>query len=64
MPETDDTITTKEAAEILRVSTQAIVQWANTGKLRHYRTLGNHRRFSRAECEAIAAEQAARLAAS
>jgi excisionase family DNA binding protein len=61
VPKSADHITTKEAAEILGVSTQAIVQWANAGKLRHFRTLGNHRRFARSEIEAIAAEQAARL---
>lgn len=64
MPSPTDALTTKQAAEILGCSTQAVVQWANAGKLRHFRTLGNHRRFSRAEIEAIAKEQREQLAAS
>lgn len=64
MPDTQDAITTAQAAAILGVSHAAIVQWGDTGKLRSYRTLGGHRRFSRSQCEALAAEQAARLAAS
>lgn len=59
-----ETITPKQAAKMLGVSPGAVVGYANRGLLRTYRTLGGHRRFLRSEVEAIAAEQAAQVAAS
>ncbi len=48
-----DEITTTEAAEILRVSPQAVRNYADGGKLRHRRLPGGHRRFRRADVESL-----------
>jgi excisionase family DNA binding protein len=43
-----------EAAALLRVSPKTISRWAREGKLGHVVTLGGHRRFRRADIEALA----------
>jgi excisionase family DNA binding protein len=43
-----------EAAALLNVSPKTISRWAREGKLTHAVTLGGHRRFSRADIEAVA----------
>jgi excisionase family DNA binding protein len=43
-----------EAAALLHVSPKTISRWAREGKLGHVVTLGGHRRFSRADIEALA----------
>jgi excisionase family DNA binding protein len=46
-------LTPAEAAKAFGVTTKTITKWANAGKLNVHRTLGNHRRFSRAEIDAV-----------
>ncbi len=43
-----------EAAALLQVSPKTISRWAREGKLGHVVTLGGHRRFQRADIEALA----------
>jgi len=43
-----------EAAALLNVSPKTISRWAREGKLGHAVTLGGHRRFERAQIEALA----------
>lgn len=38
-----------KAAKLLGVSTETIREWADSGALKTYRSVGNHRRFSEAE---------------
>jgi excisionase family DNA binding protein len=47
------------AARLLHVSTKSLNRWADEGRLRCITTLGGHRRFSRAEIEAVATRMAA-----
>ena len=37
--------TTQEAADHCNVSSQSIIKWINSGKLKAYKTLGGHRRI-------------------
>jgi excisionase family DNA binding protein len=52
-PELDsnEVCTTREAAEQLNVSLRTIQQWVEQGALRAYRTVGGHRRVSRASVQ-------------
>lgn len=59
-----ESISTGEASAILGVTPNTVTRWVDEGMLRAYRTLGGHRRLSRVEVEALAADQSARLAAS
>lgn len=38
-----------KAAKLLGVSTETIREWADSGTLKTYRSVGNHRRFSEVE---------------
>lgn len=38
-------MTQTEVAELFRVSTNTVSRWAKKGLLRHFRTLGGHKRF-------------------
>jgi excisionase family DNA binding protein len=52
-----DLIGTGEAARLLRVAPTTIARWADEGMLRPaMTTLGGHRRFVRAQVEALAAD--------
>jgi excisionase family DNA binding protein len=42
-----------EVAEILGVSANTVARWAREGRIPCHRTLGGHRRFSRAEVEEV-----------
>lgn len=44
-----EVLTAAQVADALHASPSAIVAWANEGKLPHFRTLGGHRRFHRAD---------------
>jgi len=37
----------KEAAEILGISTKTLRNWEKEGKIKSYKTLGNHRRYEK-----------------
>lgn len=50
-----DILSVSAAADLFHVSTKTLVRWANEGKLPHSVTLGGHRRFRRADVEAIVA---------
>jgi len=41
----DKLLTVAEASKIAGVSTESIRRWTNTGKLKTYRSAGNHRRI-------------------
>lgn len=55
---TDDILSVSAAAAVFHVTPKTLVRWANDGKLPHSLTLGGHRRFRRADLEAIAASLA------
>ncbi|HUI48351.1 MAG TPA: BldC family transcriptional regulator [Acidimicrobiia bacterium] len=57
---TDDLLTPAEVARIFRVSPKTVTRWAVSGKIPAIRTLGGHRRFSRAHIES--AREATNLA--
>lgn len=48
-----ETMTSGEIARLFRVDGKTVARWAKSGKISHFRTLGGHRRFSRAEIEAL-----------
>ena len=48
-----------EAAQILGVQPQTLRIWEKQGKLHPTRTVGNRRRFDRAEVEALAVQRQA-----
>jgi excisionase family DNA binding protein len=48
-------VTLRRACEILGVDESTLRRWADTGRLRSYRTPGGHRRFSRVNHEAMVA---------
>ena len=48
-----DLLTPAEVAEMFRVNVKSVGRWAKSGKLTSVRTLGGHRRFHRAEIEAL-----------
>jgi excisionase family DNA binding protein len=44
-----DTLSTGEAAKLLRVCRQTVIKWADDGDIPSWRTSGGHRRFSAAQ---------------
>ncbi|MGH9164826.1 MAG: helix-turn-helix domain-containing protein, partial [Acidimicrobiales bacterium] len=50
-------MTVSEVADLFHVSTKTVVRWANDGRLPYMSTLGGHRRFPRADIEALLAGQ-------
>jgi excisionase family DNA binding protein len=50
-----DLLIPTEVAGLFRVDAITVRRWAKTGKLRSIKTLGGHRRFYRAEVEALVA---------
>lgn len=48
-----------EVAEAFNVNIRTIVRWAEAGELDYMRTLGGHRRYYRAQVNAILAQQRA-----
>ena len=54
MPTANGYITNKDVAALLHCNPKTVQRWAKEGKLPHTRTLGGHRRYDRAEIEALA----------
>lgn len=50
----DELVSSGEAARILGVAASTVKRWADTGQLECVKTIGRHRRFRRAEVEALA----------
>jgi excisionase family DNA binding protein len=48
-----DLITPGEVASLFCVHTKTVTRWAAAGHLTAYRTLGGHRRYSRAQIEQL-----------
>jgi len=48
-----DLITPREVAALFCVNPKTVTRWAVAGRLTAYRTLGGHRRFSRAQVEQL-----------
>ncbi|MFD6097406.1 BldC family transcriptional regulator [Nocardiopsis flavescens] len=51
--QTPEPLTSGEVAQMMRVTSVTVARWADTGKLTSFRTPGGHRRFHRAEVEAL-----------
>ena len=49
-----DLLTPAEVAALFRVNAKTVTRWARAGKITTVRTLGGHRRYRRAEIEALA----------
>lgn len=47
----EELLTPAEVAKLFRVDPKTVTRWAQAGKLNFIRTLGGHRRFSKAEVE-------------
>lgn len=52
----DRMISISEAGKILGVTSRTLKRWDESGKLKVYRTLGNHRRYKLSEVEAFLEE--------
>lgn len=52
-PDPSALMTPGEVARAFNVQNRSVQRWANAGKLRSIRTAGNHRRYFRAEVEAL-----------
>lgn len=48
-------LTPYEVGEMFRVDARTVTRWAKDGKLKSIRTLGGHRRYLRAQIEALLA---------
>jgi excisionase family DNA binding protein len=48
-----DLLTPAEVAALFRVNAKTVSRWARAGKIATARTLGGHRRYRRAEIEAL-----------
>lgn len=49
----NDLLTPSQVAQVFSVNPKTVTRWAKSGKLTSFRTLGGHRRFKRAEVEAL-----------
>ncbi len=49
----DKMISISKAAKILGVTTRTLKRWDETGVLKVYRTIGNHRRYKKSDVEAL-----------
>jgi excisionase family DNA binding protein len=57
MNEPDDRLLTpSEVAAMFAVNPKTVSRWAKDGKLRSFRTLGGHRRFSSSEVDRVIKE--------
>lgn len=59
----DDLLTTGEAAAVLHVSGETLRRWADDRKIAHVRLPSGHRRFRRADVDAVLAPVAPESAA-
>lgn len=48
-----DLMTPGEVAEAFRVDPKTVARWAKAGKIASIRTIGGHRRYARADVEAL-----------
>lgn len=55
--ESDELLTTREAARALGVSPTSIKRWADDGRLPAHRTAGGHRRYLRSDVERLLKEE-------
>jgi len=53
--EHEELLTPREVATLFRVDPKTVTRWAKAGKLTSLRTLGGHRRYRKAEVDAILA---------
>lgn len=51
----EELLTPREVADMFRVDPKTVTRWAKAGKLTSLRTLGGHRRYRKAEVDAILA---------
>lgn len=51
--ELDELLTPGEVARLFRVDPKTVTRWAKAGRIGSIRTLGGHRRYRRAEVEAL-----------
>lgn len=58
-----DDLTSGEVAAILGVSTETVTNYADAGRLPHYRLPSGHRRFRRSDVEALLPKSLPRLVA-
>jgi excisionase family DNA binding protein len=49
-------LTPGEVARLFRVDPKTVTRWAKQGKLTSIRTLGGHRRFDKAQIDALLAQ--------
>lgn len=59
-----DALTPGEVAQLFRVDGKTVARWAAEGRLATIRTLGGHRRFSRAQIETLLRNSTTRAACS
>jgi excisionase family DNA binding protein len=52
LPTQTDLLTPREVAALFAVDPKTVTRWAQAGKLPSIRTLGGHRRFTRAAIDA------------
>lgn len=55
----EDILTPVEVAKLFRVDPKTIARWAESGKIRSFKTLGGHRRFRRHWIESMIDQAAA-----
>lgn len=53
----DDLLSPQEVAQIFRVDPRTVIRWVKAGKLHPQRTPGGHRRYRRAEVDALLNEE-------
>jgi excisionase family DNA binding protein len=49
-------LTTHQAAKLLFVTPTTVIAWANRGKIKYMKTIGNHRRIPATEVERLLRE--------
>ncbi len=49
----NEIMTPREAAALFKVNPKTLTRWADEGKVPCFKTLGGHRRFYRADIEAL-----------
>jgi excisionase family DNA binding protein len=54
----DSILTTRQVADIFAVHPTTVMEWADRGILAHFKTPGGHRRYQRADVEALRDAQA------
>lgn len=49
----DSILTTQQVADLFAVHATTVIQWANDGRLPHFRTPGGHRRYVKSDVLAL-----------